>query len=375
MNKSAKVNMKGARGGEIVLTLSAAKKDAKLDPFDVGETVCKALGYKAKAKTDEEGRTYTFKVSSEEQAKKMTRTKKLNDGTKIKVERDANLNTVRCIIQSKVITDMPDDTLTSRLKDQGVISVRSIKPERRLKIVTLTGTKVPPHIRVGLLTVKTEKYYNMPKVCRECKQLGHITEACGNAPRCGVCSGGHEERTCKRPPYCLNCGGGHPPLDKACPTYQQEKAIIKLHTDLKIPPKLARKKFMAKVKSRYIPLPAERSADSESDSESEGEPVEDPEQTDTQKTPEKVTGSRIPNTPSDHGSPTGPRTVKRKQKPETKPGKPSKRRSTRLASTTENDRSDAKDTKSVDEDDNDDFLLDAERELLRRRLEEDEVID
>lgn len=74
----------------------------------MGDTVNRIIGYNAKAKINDEGQ-YTMRVSSEEQAKRLTKTKKLDDGTKIKVERNVLLNTVKCIIQNKVITDMQDE--------------------------------------------------------------------------------------------------------------------------------------------------------------------------------------------------------------------------------------------------------------------------
>lgn len=212
----------------------------------------------------------------------------------------------------------------------------------------------------------------MPKICRECKQIGHITDTFGNGPHCGICSNGHEERLCKRTPFCINCGGGHPPLDKICPTYVQEKAIIKIQTDVNIAPKRARKQYMAKAKVRYIPLPAERSADSGSDSASEEDPEEKTEPTDNNNNTEKSKAAPIPSTSTDHVSPSQTKGTKRKSQLETKAGKAPKRRSARRTSTTEQEATDVKHNNNeiIDEDD-DDFILDAKREALRRALKED----
>lgn len=360
MNKNPN---KMARKGEIVLTMRGiGQAEGKLDPFAVGDTVSGAIGYAAKASVDGAG-TYTIRVRSEEQAQKLIRTKKLSDGTKIRVERHATLNSVKCIIQNKLITEMTDSNLALKLKNQGVIKVRSIGPENRLKIVHLAGTSVPPFIMIGLIKVRTERYYNMPRACRKCQQIGHITDACTGEPHCGTCSGTHPERgRCNRPPHCVNCGGDHRPLDKTCPTYIQEKAIVKLQTDQDIPLKLARRKYRAKVKSRYIPLPMERTTEDTTDSESDtseehastgtAEEVQDPEDGVSELEAEEEEGSGSKGPPP----PPPPKNSKRKSKE--KAAKSSKRKSSQR-STPESDQED-------------DFILDSDLDALQRRLTSEE---
>lgn len=344
-----------ARKGEIVLTMRGlGQSEGKLDPFAVGDTVSGAIGYAAKASVDGAGK-YTIRVKSEEQALKLTRTKKLKDGTKVKVERHATLNTAKCIIQSQLVTAMSDDTLATKLKSQGVTKVRSIGPENRIKIIHLAGTKVPPFIMIGLIKVKTDKYYNMPRTCRNCQQIGHITEACNDAPHCANCSGNHPHREgCKRPPSCTNCGGDHRPLDKTCPTYQQEKAIIKIQVDQEVPLKVARKKYKAKVKNRYIPLAMERLARDHTDTEAESETELDDTKQDPKDQEEDFSG------PEDEGKKEA-----EPVKPLTPPPKTKKRKSDK--------QSKRKSSQAKHEDD--DFIMEEELTLLKRRLAEETDIE
>lgn len=256
-------NKTKAKQGETVIELRAAGKEGtKLDPFAVGAMVKNTIGYNATASINGSG-AYIIKAQTDEQANKLTKVKKLGDGTKVKITRHATLNTIKCLIQSPLITDMPDEELATKLRDQGVTKVRSIKPNNRLKIIYINGTTTPRHIWIGLIKTKTMKYYNMPKTCRKCKELGHITEMCEGTERCGQCSGVHKKKECKKTPHCINCNEAHPPLSKGCPSYQQEKAIIKLHTDQDIAPKAARKQYQARNKGKYIPLPAEREPEEE----------------------------------------------------------------------------------------------------------------
>lgn len=359
MNRSH--NTKARKGG-IVLTLRGlGKYEGKLDPFAVGDTVSGAIGYAAKASVDGTG-TYTIHVRSEEQAVKLTRTKKLLDGTKVKIERHATLNTAKCIIQNQLITAMPDDTLASKLKGQGVTKVRSIGPENRLKIIHMAGTQVPPYIMIGLIKAKTEKYYNMPRTCRKCQQIGHITEACTGDPHCTNCSGNHISKgICKKPPNCINCGGDHRPLDKTCPTYLQEKSIIKIQVDQDIPLRLARKKFRAKAKGRYIPLPVERSTRENTDSEPESNAEQD---TDAEE--------RDLDPAVDTSEPEGEAEVEPEStKPPSPPRKPKKRKSKELSDKPRKRRSSQRSAPASDEED--DFILESEFEALRRRLADEET--
>lgn len=357
---STTYNMK-ARKGEIVLAMrGVGQAEGKLDPFAVGDTVTGAIGYSAKASVDGAGK-YTIRVNSEEQALKLTRTKRLTDGTKVKVERHATLNTVKCIIQNPLITAMNDDNLASKLKNQGVTKIRSIGPENRLKIVHLTGTKVPPFIMIGLIKVRTERYYNMPRTCRKCQQIGHITETCTGEAHCDNCSGNHHSKNkCKKPPNCINCGGDHRPLDKTCPTYLQERAIIKIQTDQDIPLKLARKKYKNKVKSRYIPLPMERSTTGPSDSE----PETDDEHADPNTT------EHGPNPEDDESAPEDDEDEPEPKEPTPPPQKPKKRRSKNSDKSSKR-RSSQRSAPASDEDD--DFLLDTELVAYRQRMENEET--
>lgn len=402
----AKPRVNKQKDGEIRLIMRPVDENGKLCVFAVGETIRAAVNHDAEGKLIDGDTKYKLTTYSEEQAKKLSKIRKLNDGTRVKVERNANLNQVKCVIQHKVLTEYDDKTLACKLADQGVIDVRSIQPERRLKIVTIKGTKVPPFIRAGLLKLKTETYYSMPKVCRNCQEIGHKTEDCTNDRRCGICSGKHTEN-CKDGPNCINCGGSHVPLAKTCPVYRQERAIIKLLTDRNIPPWQARRIYMAKVKAGYLPLPAERTEESASESERDTDAEENdgdeelPSTTPTKdSTPLAPAGSQkrkkedqteIPRKrqvmqrpppiessdesgdgeeeldESNVGSPTTGRNRKLESpvaavtpKKRKSKSKARIRRSTRLSVSQRNE-------------DEDDFILAAEHELLRRRLEEEGV--
>lgn len=87
----------------------------------------KAINFRAKANIDKNG-NYIVRVNSVEQAAKLSRTKKLLDGTKVKFARHET-NSARCLIQHKSITDIPHGTLAMKLKDQGVVKIRSILPD------------------------------------------------------------------------------------------------------------------------------------------------------------------------------------------------------------------------------------------------------
>lgn len=411
---------KKVKKGEIVLTIRPVKEGTVLDTFAVGDTVKQAVNHTGKGSVDDNG-VYTLKVYSDEQALKLLKTKKLVDGTKVKIERDAHRNKVKCLIEHKTITDYPDEALAGKLQDQGVIEVRSIKPERRLKIITLKGTKVPAHIQLGLLRVKTRTYYNMPKTCRNCMELGHITEDCKNGPRCGVCSGSHKAGGCNGTPMCINCGGDHPPLNKQCPAYSQEKAIIKILTDGKVHPRRARNMYKAKAKGRYIPLPAELAEGMSTDSEGDNDNIEaDDSETEMASAADGDSETETADAAADKPALPGALMKATKRKMEQKAPPPPKRGRTKPPTPASEDETDSEGTEEANtsntsgrmraspedseksnkkdilkarkrrstrlsktenaevatppqqEEEEDDFILEAEKELIRRRLAEDD---
>lgn len=263
---------------------SVGVNNPELDPFVVGDTVKERVEEVLDTQVQKNG-DYLIKVRTEEQARRLLSLRKLGNKQKITCERHGSMNTIRCVISHPSIIRMEDETLCKRLGEQGVIAVRSIKPNNKLKILTIKGTVVPKTVRIGLLKVNTTPYYPMARFCRNCWEVGHITDDCMGEARCGNCSGKHEMERCNYAPYCGNCGEEHKPATKECPVIRQEKAITKIQVDLNIAPRKARKIFKKRNHS-YIPLPeerpdrgffntaAERSEVEESEEEDKDEPVE-----------------------------------------------------------------------------------------------------
>lgn len=244
--------------GGTILTIRPKDPKTVLDPFAVGDTIKPYTSKNTVATTDNTG-TYYIRVHTDEAVRKLTKTTKLKDGTPTLIQKQIRLNTVKCIIQHPTITKMTDETLGQRLKSQGVTKVRGIGPNGRLKVLHISGTRIPQHIMLGPIQVRTETYYPMPRVCRKCKAIGHITETCtARVTRCGTCSEEHDTTTCTKSPQCINCGDGHTPLDKVCPVYKQEKAIIKIATDQSTSLGNARRIYRNKTKHTYIALLEEK---------------------------------------------------------------------------------------------------------------------
>lgn len=253
--KPAKLPALDEEGGIWLTLRSIDTKRPDLDIFTVSEDIEELVGDVLDLQPQKNGE-YLIKVRTEEQANRLVRLKRIKKEQKVKFERHDRMNSCRCVISHQTITNIDDDTLLKKLSGQGVTEVRSIKPMNRLKIITLSGTVVPKRIRIGLLYVNTTPYYPMVRFCRNCWEVGHITQNCSNKERCGNCSGSHEAVGCERAPFCGNCGGDHRPAAKSCPLILQEKAITKIQVDQTLPPRKARKVYRKKNKG-YIRLPEE----------------------------------------------------------------------------------------------------------------------
>ncbi|KAJ8257372.1 hypothetical protein GJAV_G00184900 [Gymnothorax javanicus] len=65
-------------------------------------------------------------------------------------------------------------------------------------------------------------YHGMPKLCRNCGELGHLAAAC-TVVKCKTCGGEHETRACRDPKPCNLCGErGH--LFRDCPLSYANRA-------------------------------------------------------------------------------------------------------------------------------------------------------
>ena len=65
-------------------------------------------------------------------------------------------------------------------------------------------------------------YHGMPKLCRNCGELGHLAAAC-TVVKCKTCGGEHETRACRDPRPCNLCGvRGH--LFRDCPLSYANRA-------------------------------------------------------------------------------------------------------------------------------------------------------
>lgn len=216
--------------------------------FEVAATINGQVGSVVDATIDNRTGYYIIRVKHEAQAAKLLKLKKLSDGFAIRVERHVKLNSSKAIIRSKLVAETDDRKLFLELKNQKVTGVKSIPTDRRTKILTFSVATPPESIWIGLIETRTKTYYPMPKICRKCKRIGHTTEQCRGRGRCGRCSEdaeNHAESTCGAEPHCANCLGNHQPLDKRCPVYLQERAVVKIQIDNKVNPKEARRRYMA----------------------------------------------------------------------------------------------------------------------------------
>ena len=65
-------------------------------------------------------------------------------------------------------------------------------------------------------------YHGMPKLCRNCGELGHLAAAC-TVVKCKTCGGEHETRACRDPRPCNLCGvRGH--FFRDCPLSYANRA-------------------------------------------------------------------------------------------------------------------------------------------------------
>ena len=124
------------------------------------------------------------------------------------------------------------------MKEQGVIGVRNVSVRRNVVIkptntyvLTFNTPVLPKKIKVAFLFVNVEVYILNPLRCYQCQVFGHHEDYCMKKPTCANCG---EERHCnddrnyKNTPKCVSCNGNHSVFSRDCPTWKEEKAILKV---------------------------------------------------------------------------------------------------------------------------------------------------
>ncbi|XP_055604828.1 uncharacterized protein LOC129753057 [Uranotaenia lowii] len=144
---------------------------------------------------------------------------------------------------------MSDDDLLKELAPQKITAVRRITKKTATEIVgtativlTINSTVVPEYINFGFIRLRTRLYYPQPLICRHCLKYGHPKNKCVAEQSCIVCSESHSSDNCTATTsHCGNCKGSHSPLDRKCPVYVYETAVLKIKTEKNITLTAARK--------------------------------------------------------------------------------------------------------------------------------------
>lgn len=219
-----------------ILSLYATNGETKLCPFIVGKSMQDLVGEIENTTTEANGMKYVLRVRDAGQVRKLLSMKKLFNGTAVTVELHPVFNKRRCLISCREIQNKTEQELMEWLAKDGVVGVKRItrmqdgKPVNTPTVIlTLNGTAVPEHIKVGPLRIKTRMYIPDPMICYKCFNYGHSKLRCKGAAKCRNCSKTHDlEGECNAAPFCQHCQGAHGPANRSCPVYAMEKEIVRL---------------------------------------------------------------------------------------------------------------------------------------------------
>lgn len=121
-------------------------------------------------------------------------------------------------------------------------------------LLKIEAPRIPTHIRLGFLQVRTRAYCPRPMICHNCGKYGHTKTKCQMSPICINC-GTAAHGDCENEKNCLHCNGQHNLLDRNCPNYKIEEEMIKYKTDYQVSYQFEQHKFAA----REITFPHTRS--------------------------------------------------------------------------------------------------------------------
>ena len=186
-----------------------------------------------------------------------------------------NLNYCKATIYDRNLINVDEKEILECLKSQGVVEIyKFLNKERKPSgsiLLTFDMFEVPKSVDIAWYSIFTREYYPNPMRCRVCQKLGHTNKRCNGNPICNNCNlpehidpATKTKTDCTRT-MCANCLGEHPSSHAECPSYQQEKAILKLKIKNKISLAAARSKYAHIIKTQIEDQEKANSANSYSE--------------------------------------------------------------------------------------------------------------
>lgn len=222
-----------------------------LHPFIIEKSLKHIVGEGIDTKKLKSG-SWLVEVKNEKQSRKIKQMTHIHD-IPIKITTHGTLNSKKGVIRCADLKDMTEDDLLTELQEQGVIEVKRIKFKKNgilqnsnTLILTFGTHTLPETIKAGYLRLQVSQYIPNPLRCYKCQRYGHHKNNCRGNQSCQVCSEeGHDSRDCSNTPKCKNCNGNHPAYSKDCPTWEQEKKIVKTKVENNITFQEARRRCKA----------------------------------------------------------------------------------------------------------------------------------
>ena len=161
-------------------------------------------------------------------------------GIQVKVEPHRTLNSSKGVVKSRELQGSTEEEMVQYIS--GVTHARCIKVRRDGKeiptntwILTFNSATPPSRICIeGYMILEVRPFIEKPRRCFNCHRFGHTQLKCRSKSKLCKNCGKPEETdhldtngTCPFAAYCPNCRqDGHTALDKDCPKFKQEKAIL-----------------------------------------------------------------------------------------------------------------------------------------------------
>ena len=208
---------------------------AKLSPFAIAKGIQGLAGEPKMVKKIKQG--LLVEVGSKIHSDLLLRSESIAN-VPINVSPHRSLNSCRGVIYCAELSNDDEDYILENLRPQNVTAVKRIHVNRgqkatNLYILSFNKPALPKELKVGHLNVKVRLYLPNPLRCYRCQAYGHGSSRCTQNERCSKCGENHSSSVCTSDePKCLHCHGKHEASDRKCPTFLQEKEIVKVkHTD------------------------------------------------------------------------------------------------------------------------------------------------
>lgn len=103
--------------------------------------------------------------------------------------------------------------------------------DTRSVYVVFRRSELPKEVKMWKCIIEVTPYISAVRICFRCSKFGHTSKFCNGEEKCLSCASfSFKNLNCSAKSFCINCKGEHKTLNKACPSLNKNREIMRKMT-------------------------------------------------------------------------------------------------------------------------------------------------